>query len=180
MDDSTEKLLQSSSMTSSLNHPHNSEGIVNLYINPAVVDDDISNYFARLSPRTLEQLDDFVQVTDHTKAPSFNFSFDTSSSTKYFIKSGLQRPVTMYEQSYVQEYSSLPPDVISNSVTCQLPDPNVNRYAWEAEDADYIQTLDESREVYDAFNYGGSIYSPNLVASTQNHYETVQQQEMQW
>ena len=163
MNDSTEKLLNENS-----NLVHFQNGIAN----PTEVDDEITNYFSRLSPETIRQLDDFVQITDHTSVPTFNFNFDTSSSSNYFARNGLQRPVTMYEQSYEQEYSSLPPDVISNSVTNKLPD--TNRYAWEAEDADYIETLDESREVYEC-DYEGS-----LISSTQNNYEIIHQPRMQW
>lgn len=102
-------------------------------------------------------------VEQESPAP-VNFAFGDNVQGSHYFK----RPVTMYEpyREPDKEFSSLPPDLISsNDTACSIDDEIVatKRMIWEAEDADYIETLDESRDWLDQcgkFNYP-------------NHYESV-------
>lgn len=110
----------------------------------SVMDEDVLFYLSTLSHEQQKQLDDFISI-DHAIVPSpVKFAYGNSiGANNYF-----GRPVSVYEPFHhggnlefiaENEFSSLPPDLVSSS--------NLNidqtNYPWEAEDAEYIETLNE-------------------------------------
>lgn len=158
MDESTEKLLHNSSLASSGNYSDRFLGFTSNNTSSVIVsnvekDDDVACYLASLSPEKQRQLDEFVQITDLSMV--CNAYVNSIGANQNF-----GRPVSMYEPwiNHDSEYSSLPPDLVSSS-DFNNGDVGIceRKFAWEAEDAEYIETLNESREV---FGYNPVIYSP--------------------
>lgn len=121
----------------------------------ASMDDDVLHYLSTLTPNQQRMLEDFVSFNDHsgsvaaTKPPAaITFAYGNSVGANHYFG----RPMSMYEPQIVNEFSSLPPDLVSSN------DPNscgfetdavFNKYSYEAEDAEYIETLNEMRDNFD-------------------------------
>lgn len=119
------------------------------------MDEDVLNYLSTLSPHQQKLLDDFVSFSDHAVAMPVpvplaapNFAYGNSvGANSYF-----GRPMSVYEPFIPDaEFSSLPPDLVSSN------DPNMTlslenlaqKYSWEAEDTEYIETLNELRDNFE-------------------------------
>lgn len=116
------------------------------------MDDDVLHYLSTLTPNQQRMLEDFVSFNDHTgsvaatKPPAaITFAYGNSVGANHYFG----RPMSMYEPQIENEFSSLPPDLVSSN------DPNscgfetdviLNKYSYEAEDAEYIETLNEMRD----------------------------------
>lgn len=124
------------------------------------MDEDVVNYLSTLSSHQQKLLDDFVSFSDHAvvipePAATPNFAYGNSVGANYYMG----RPMSVYEPFMPDaEFSSLPPDLVSSN------DPNVcldldnlaQKYSWEAEDTEYIETLNELRDNFEhqsATNY---------------------------
>jgi hypothetical protein len=143
MDDST--LMTTSMATSSGFSDDNNYGM----------DEDVLYYLSTLTPHQQRMLEDFVSFNDHSRSAvsqppavdsmnAISFAYGNSvGANQYF-----GRPVSMYEPQIENEFSSLPPDLISsNDPNSGDFETNVNfKYSYEAEDAEYIETLNEMRD----------------------------------
>lgn len=115
----------------------------------AGIDEDVLNYLSTLSPHQQRMLDDFVSISDYAVPPvAPKFAYGNSVGSNHYFG----RPHTLYEPfTQDNEFSSLPPDLVSSN------DPNVcEKFSWEAEDSEYIETLNELRdnfELHSANNY---------------------------
>lgn len=146
MDESVERLMNTSSEYS--------------------LDEDVLNYLSTLTPHQQKILDDFVSISDHSMFPvppaAPNFAYGNSvGANNYF-----GRPMSVYEPFVPDnEFSSLPPDLVSSN------DPNAyfehenlaHKYSWEAEDSEYIETLNELRDNFE--HQSASNYTP------EHHYD---------
>jgi hypothetical protein len=130
-------------------------------------DDDVLNYLSTLSPNQQKMLDDFVSINDHTplrvqcvyaneqsqqQQPHavIQFAYGNSVGANHYFG----RPVSMYEPQINHEFNSLPPDLVTssnepNSCLEFVDHPYMQKYSYEAEDADYIETLNEMRDTFD-------------------------------
>lgn len=102
-------------------------------------------------------------VEEQNHRSPVNFAYGNNMQASHYLK----RPVTMYEP-YIEpekEFSSLPPDLVSSNDPANYDNEilKAKRMAWEAEDADYIETIDESRGWHEQL---GKNNHPN-------HYESV-------
>jgi hypothetical protein len=106
------------------------------------MDEDFLNYLSMLTPHQQQQLDEFVSLSDHTSAQpstsaSLQFEYGNDVLANHYFA---RRPVSVYEPfMQVNEFSSLPPDFRA-SCDDSSSDP---KYSWEAEDTEYIETLNE-------------------------------------
>lgn len=120
------------------------------------MDEDVLYYLSTLTPNQQRLLEDFVSFNDHSgtvnqppapaaaAATSISFAYGNGVGANHYFG----RPMSMYEPQIEHEFSSLPPDLVSSN------DPNscgfetdVNfKYSYEAEDAEYIETLNEMRD----------------------------------
>ena len=117
------------------------------------MDEDVLNYLSTLTPQQQKQLDDFVSFSDHAvvmplppAAPKFAYG-NSVGANHYF-----GRPVSVYEPFvHDPEFSSLPPDLVSSNDPSQCLDLDnpTQKYSWEAEDSDYIETLNELRDNFE-------------------------------
>lgn len=134
-------------------------------MNSSAIDEDVLFYLSTLSHEQQKQLDDFVSLSDHAIVPPpVKFAYGNAIGANHYFG----RPVSVYEPfvrdtgilEFIQEneFSSLPPDLVSSS------NANINQtsYPWEAEDTEYIETLNEIHE---------NFYSPPAV----NHNKLSQQ-----
>lgn len=218
MDESTERLMNTSSIASSISSSGQGSFNVAAFSDGEQMEDDIANYLSRLSPTSKRRLDEFVQVTDYSMAhghfshyqvnqnlvpqmpmgniieveenpqipevnfaigsemqynfgstPQMNFDYGDNDLGSHYLQRG--RPVTMYEpfRELDQEFSSLPPDLISSNVSIDNEILKAKKQVWETEEPEYIDTLDERREIY-GYNMNASIYGQPM---TTNHYESV-------
>lgn len=88
---------------------------------------------------------------------SLNFPFSIGAN-HYF-----GRPASVYEP-FVPEFSSLPPDLVSNTtVYCDTDNAAPGYCSWEAEDSEYIETLNELRDNFE--HQSASDYS------AEHHYQ---------
>lgn len=146
MDDST---LMTTSMATSSGFSEDNYGM----------DEDVLYYLSTLTPHQQRMLEEFVSFNDHSRTAvnqppavdstnAISFAYGNSvGANQYF-----GRPVSMYEPQIENEFSSLPPDLVSSNDPNEA---NVNfKYSYEAEDAEYIETLNEMR---DNFNEHQSI-----------------------
>lgn len=123
------------------------------------IDEDFVNYLSALSPQQQKQLDDFVSFSDHAivspppPVANTGFAYGNGVGANHYFG----RPLSVYEPfvpgseilGFIQEneFSSLPPDLVSSS-NPNICDDLQFRY-WEAEDAEYIETLNELRDNFD-------------------------------
>lgn len=127
------------------------------------MDEDVLFYLSSLSHEQQKQLDDFVSISNHAIVPPpVKFAYNSVGANHYF-----GRPVSVYEPfvpetnllEFIQEneFSSLPPDLVSSSNT------NIDQgnYPWEAEDAEYIETLNE---LHDNFTEAQVNFNQQTVA----------------
>lgn len=127
------------------------------------MDEDVLNYLSTLSPQQQKLLDDFVSFSDPAAVMPLpqaapNFAYGNSVGANHHFG----RPVSVYEP-YVpeSEFSSLPPDLVSTNDPKSFDlDSLAQKYSWEAEDAEYIETLRDDLEHQSASNY-----------TAQAHYE---------
>lgn len=114
----------------------------------AKMDEDVLNYLSTLTPNQQKQLDDFVSFSDHVmvpvQLPSSQLAYGNSVGANHYFG----RPMSMYEPFVPEnEFSSLPPDLVTSN------DPNLDslaqKYSWEAEDTEYIETLNELRDNFE-------------------------------
>lgn len=117
------------------------------------IDEDVLYYLSTLTPHQQRMLEDFVSFNDHDHSRAVNqplaantaitFAYGNSVGANHYFG----RPMSMYEPPIENEFSSLPPDLVNNH------DPNSCetdfKYSFEAEDAEYIETLNEMRENFD-------------------------------
>lgn len=111
------------------------------------MDEDVLNYLSTLSPHQQRLLDDFVSFSDHAMLPPAGpqFAYGNSVGANHY----LGRPISVYEPFVPEaEFSSLPPDLVSSSV-----DPFIEKFSWEAEDTEYIETLRDNFDHQSAGNY---------------------------
>ncbi|CRL05393.1 CLUMA_CG018471, isoform A [Clunio marinus] len=119
------------------------------------MDEDILNYLSTLTPQQQKYLDDFVSISEHkivTPMPAIDsssclpkFAYGNSVGANYFYG----RPMSVYEPFVPpeSEFSSLPPDLVSSNDPNVMYDPmNIAAKYWEAEDAEYIETLNEMQD----------------------------------
>lgn len=115
------------------------------------LDDDVLHYLSTLTPNQQRMLEDFVSFNDHsgnftTQPPAaITFAYGNSVGANHY----LGRPVSMYEPQIENEFSSLPPDLVSSNDpnSCGFEtDAMFYKYSYEAEDAEYIETLNEMRD----------------------------------
>jgi hypothetical protein len=110
------------------------------------LDEDVLFYLSTLSHEQQKQLDDFVSISDHAIVPPpVKFAYGNGVGANHYFG----RPMSVYEPfvhdtsvlEFIQEneFSSLPPDLVSSS-NANIDQSN---YPWEAEDAEYIETLNE-------------------------------------
>lgn len=116
-----------------------------------VMDEDILFYLSTLSHDQQKQLDDFVSISDPAPPPE-TYAYGNSIGANHYFG----RPVSVYEPFVSEvgmlkffqenEFSSLPPDVV---------DPIIDQanHPWEAEDAEYIETLNEIQDNYPQIHY---------------------------
>lgn len=154
MDEST--LMTTSMATSSGFSDDNNYGM----------DEDVLYYLSTLTPHQQRMLEDFVSFNDHSRSAvnqppavattnAISFAYGNSvGANQYF-----GRPMSMYEPQIENEFSSLPPDLVSsNDPNSGDFESNMNfKYSYEAEDAEFIETLNEMR---DNFNEHQSIMPP--------------------
>lgn len=141
---------------------------------PTNIDEDVLNYLSTLTPNQQRMLDDFVSFNDH---PSLNLQTQSKLSSICETQPQIQqspavltfaygnsvgannyfgRPMSMYEPYETQidqEFSSLPPDLVSSTDpnSCIEIDPvYLQKFSYEAEDAEYIETLNEMRENFES------------------------------
>lgn len=142
----------------------------------SVMDEDVLNYLSTLSPHQQKQLDDFVSFSNHAivPPPPVKFAYGNSiGASPYF-----GRPMSVYEPfthdtsilDFVQEneFSSLPPDLISSS------NPNIcgdQKYPWEAEDVEYIETLNELRDDFDQLPPSHHYMPQTQTVAVDVHYD---------
>lgn len=117
------------------------------------MDEDVLNYLSTLSPQQQKLLDDFVSFSDHAIVMPLppttpKFAYGNSVGANHYIG----RPMSVYEP-FVQdsEFSSLPPDLVSSNDpnSCLDLDDLAQKYSWEAEDTEYIETLNELRDNFE-------------------------------
>lgn len=115
------------------------------------LDDDVLHYLSTLTPNQQRMLEDFVSFNDHsgsftTQPPAaITFAYGNSVGANHYFG----RPVSMYEPQIENEFSSLPPDLVSSNDpnSCGFEtDAMFYKYSYEAEDAEYIETLNEMRD----------------------------------
>jgi hypothetical protein len=134
------------------------------------MDEDVLNYLSTLSPHQQKLLDEFVSFSDHagaTLSPPAGqpFAYGNSVGANHYFG----RPMSMYEP-FVQatEFSSLPPDLVSSNDPSAACDDQ--KFSWEAEDTEYIETLNELRDNFEhqsASNYTEEHrYKPTFVMHT--------------
>lgn len=148
MDDSNEQLMTTSMATSSGFSEDN---------NYPSMDEDVLYYLSTLTPNQQRMLEDFVSFNDHTSMssvvnqppppaamPSISFAYGNSIGANHY----LGRPMSMYEPQIENEFSSLPPDLVSSNEpnSCDFETDVHFKYSYEAEDAEYIETLNEMRD----------------------------------
>jgi hypothetical protein len=117
------------------------------------MDEDVLFYLSTLSPDQQRMLEDFVSINDHTaivqpQQPPSNvvkFAYGNSVGANHY----LGRPVSMYEPKMQNEFSSLPPDLVSSNAAYSEPDVDIGKLSYEAEDAEYIETLNEMRDNFE-------------------------------
>lgn len=119
--------------------------------NATTMDDDILHYLSTLTPNQQRMLEDFVSFNDHsgnaaaiTPPVGITFAYGNSVGANHYFG----RPMSMYEPQIENEFSSLPPDLVSSADpnSCGFETDAVNKYSYEAEDAEYIETLNEMRD----------------------------------
>jgi len=169
---------------------------------PSNMDEDVLNYLSTLTPNQQRMLDDFVSFNDH---PRLNLQPSTTLSSICETQPQIQqppavitfaygnsvgannyfgRPMSMYEpyeRQIDQEFSSLPPDLVSSTDlnSCIEIDPvYLQKFSYEAEDAEYIETLNEMRENLELDNLTNDHHKVTCVADVHydnsNLYATVQ------
>lgn len=119
------------------------------------IDEDFLKYLSTLTPQQKRNLDEFVSFSDHTMSTTLpsevenEYSSCALSKFAYGNSVGANRhfgrPMSVYEPFVPEnEFSSLPPDLVSSNAPGMNYDfENVATKYWEAEDADYIETLNE-------------------------------------
>jgi hypothetical protein len=159
--------------------------------NACNLDDDVINYLSTLSPQQQRMLDDFVAINNH--APSLNdyqqteqaqtpavirFAYGNSVGANY----NFGRPVSMYEPFVPQiehEFSSLPPDLVSSNEpnSCiEMDHTYLQKFSYEAEDAEYIETLNEMRDNYEyqtVAETDGHVQKLTFTADVHSGYENI-------
>lgn len=170
--------------------------------NSSNMDEDVINYLSTLTPHQQRLLDDFVSINDHTpinlnqsplsslyEVPEqteqlqsampavVKFAYGNSVGANHY----LGRPVSMYEPRIDHEFNSLPPDLVSSADpnSCAEIDPiYFQKYSYEAEDAEYIETINEMRENLEYDNVTNDHHKVTCVADVHyddsNLYATVQ------
>lgn len=113
----------------------------------ATMDEDVLNYLSTLTPNQQKQLDDFVSFSDHVIMPIQpacpQFAYGNSVGANHYFG----RPMSVYEPFVPEnEFSSLPPDLVSSVPNL---DSLAQKYSWEAEDTEYIETLNELRDNFE-------------------------------
>lgn len=134
----------------------------------SAIDEDVLNYLSSLSPHQQKQLDDFVSFSDHAilPPPPLKFAYGNAIGANPFFG----RPMSVYEPftqlgiMQENEFSSLPPDLVSSS------NPNIDQhqYPWEAEDTEYIETLNELHDKFDD-QLPSQMYTQTVAADI--HYD---------
>lgn len=128
------------------------------------MDEDVLNYLSTLSPEQQKQLDDFVSFSDPAAIimpllqTAQHFAYGNSVGANHYFG----RPMSVYEPFMPEsEFSSLPPDLVSSNDPKSFDlDSLAQKYSWEAEDTEYIETLRDNFEHQSASNY-----------TAQAHYE---------
>lgn len=130
----------------------------------SIMDEDVLNYLSTLSPHQQKMLDDFVSFSDHAVVmplplnlppAGLKFAYGNSVGANHYFG----RPNSVYEPFVPEtEFNSLPPDLISSNDPniCLDPEMLAQKYSWEAEDTEYIETLNELRDNFEhqsATNY---------------------------
>lgn len=164
------------------------------------MDEDVINYLSTLTPNQQKMLDDFVSINNH---PTLNnaqptplsalyetqeeqppagikFAYGNSVGANYYFG----RPVSMYEPYETQldyEFSSLPPDLVSSNEpasTVEVDPIYLQKFSYEAEDTEYIETLNEMRDNFEYANVTNDHRKVTCVADVHyndsNLYATVQ------
>lgn len=163
MEESREKLLTSMTTSGGFSDSNN-----------ITMDEDVLNYLSTLTANQQKQLDDFVSINDHSiimPMPSdmttIKFAYGNSVGANHYFG----RPLSVYEPFVPEEpeFSSLPPDLVSNNDHYHRNAPfgvngMIQKYSWEAEDTEYIETLNE---VHDNYEY----QSLSNYAAPEHHYE---------
>ncbi|KAG5673330.1 hypothetical protein PVAND_003390 [Polypedilum vanderplanki] len=137
--------------------------------NPCNIDEDVLNYLSTLSPQQQRMLEDFVSINDHSSSFNINdyqneeLQQQQQQETPAVIRfaygnsvgANFGRPMSMYEPfmpQIEQEFSSLPPDLVSSNEpnSCiEMDHTYLQKLSYEAEDAEYIETLNEMRDNYE-------------------------------
>lgn len=151
MDDSIEKFsLMTTSMATSSGFSEDN----NCCAYP--MDEDVLYYLSTLTPNQQRMLEDFVSFNDHSGSvnqppaaatTSISFAYGNSVGANHYFG----RPMSMYEPQIQNEFSSLPPDLVSSNDpnSCGFETDANFKYSYEAEDAEYIETLNEMRDNFD-------------------------------
>lgn len=149
------------------------------------MDEDVLNYLSTLTPNQQLMLEDFVSFNDHSSSLSnlninhqqqqqqlspppavIKFAYGNSVGAN----NNFGRPVSMYEPfvpQFDQEFSSLPPDLVSsnepNSRFDEMDHTLLQKFSYEAEDAEYIETLNEMRDNFEYQNVEDHNYVHNNI-----------------
>jgi hypothetical protein len=115
-----------------------------------IMDEDVLNYLSTLTHEQQKMLDDFVSISDHAvmmplplPPAGLQFAYGNSVGANHYFG----RPNSVYEPFvHETEFSSLPPDLVSSSGANENL---AQKYSWEAEDSEYIETLNELRDNFD-------------------------------
>lgn len=145
------------------------------------MDDDVLNYLSTLSPQQQKLLDEFVSFSDPAAIMPLpqaipRFAYGNSVGANHYFG----RPVSVYEPFVPEsEFSSLPPDLVSSNDPKSFDlDSLAQKYSWEAEDTEYIETLRDNFEHQSTSNYTAQAHYEvpsvtHTIVAADVHYQEV-------